>query len=51
MATVGEHPDGLVRRPDLPAAAPMPLSVRARRGISLSLVDSAAQSLRTILAA
>jgi DNA-binding transcriptional LysR family regulator len=51
MATVGQHPEGLVRRPDLPVAAPMPLSVRARRGLSLSLVDSAAQSLRSALAA
>jgi DNA-binding transcriptional LysR family regulator len=51
MATTGQHPEGLVRRPDLPAAAPMPLSVRARRGLSLSLVDSAAQSLRAMLAA
>lgn len=51
MATVGQHPEGLVQRSDLPAAAPMPLSVRARRGLNLSLVDSAAQSLRAMLAA
>lgn len=50
-AAPGQHPEGLVQRPDLPAAAPMPLSVRARRGLSLSLVDSTAQSLRAILAA
>lgn len=51
MATIGQHPDGLVRRFDLPVAAPIPLSVRVRRGLNLTLVDSAAQSLRAILAA
>lgn len=51
LATGGEHPEGMVQRSDLPAPAPMPLSVRARRGISMSLVDNAARSLRAILAA
>lgn len=51
MATMGQHPSGLVQRPDLPVAAPVPLSLRARRGLSPSLVDSTAQSLREILAA
>jgi DNA-binding transcriptional LysR family regulator len=51
MATVTQHPFGLVQRSDLPAPAPISLSVWGRRGLSVSLVDSAAQSLREVLAA
>jgi DNA-binding transcriptional LysR family regulator len=50
MATAGEHPDGLVERFDLPGPGVMPLSVWARRGLSPSVVGSAVESLRGLLA-
>jgi DNA-binding transcriptional LysR family regulator len=50
MATAGEHPEGLVRRPDLPDPGLMPLSIRARRGLSPAVTASAAGSLRRLLA-
>ena len=51
MATVGQHPDGLVKRDDLPVPEPIPLSVWGRRGLSNAVLDRAAQSLREALAA
>jgi DNA-binding transcriptional LysR family regulator len=51
MATVGRHPDGLVKRDDLPVPDPIPLSVWGRRGLGVSVLDGAAQSLRQMLAA
>jgi DNA-binding transcriptional LysR family regulator len=51
MASAGQDPDGLVERTDLPVPAPIPLSVWTRRGLSLSFIDGAAQSIREMLAA
>ena len=49
MATAGEHPDGLVPRPDLPDPGLMPLSIWSRRGLSPAVTSSAAGSLRQLL--
>jgi DNA-binding transcriptional LysR family regulator len=49
MATVGEHPEGLIRCPGLPDPGLMPLSIWARRGLSPAVADSAAGSLRRLL--
>jgi DNA-binding transcriptional LysR family regulator len=51
MATVGQHPDGLVKWDDLPIPDPMPLSVWGRRGLGVSVLEGTAQSLREMLAA
>jgi DNA-binding transcriptional LysR family regulator len=51
MATMGQHPDGLVKRDDLPVPEPMPLSVWGRPGLGVSVLDDAAHSLREMLAA
>ncbi|MEV4351381.1 LysR substrate-binding domain-containing protein [Actinoplanes sp. NPDC049596] len=51
MATLGEHPDGLVPRDDLPPPAPLELSVRSRRGITRELVEGAVASLAPLPAA
>jgi DNA-binding transcriptional LysR family regulator len=51
MATAGQHPDGLVKRDDLPVPDPVPLSVWARRGLGASVLDETAQSLREMLTA
>jgi DNA-binding transcriptional LysR family regulator len=50
MATAGEHPDGLTECFDLPEPGMMPLSVWARRGLSPSVADGVAGSLRQLLA-
>jgi DNA-binding transcriptional LysR family regulator len=49
MATVGQRPDGLVQRFDLPVPAPIPLSLWARRGLAPELIDCAGESLRHLL--
>ncbi|GHJ42922.1 LysR family transcriptional regulator [Catellatospora sp. TT07R-123] len=49
MATLGQTPQGLVARDDLPPVLPLPLSVRARRGLRADLVAGAAESLRRVL--
>lgn len=51
MATMGQHPEGLVERDDLPIPEPIPLSVWGRRGLGASVLDGTAQSLREMLAA
>jgi DNA-binding transcriptional LysR family regulator len=50
MATLGQTPDGLVARDDLPTPEPIALSVWPRRGLSLPLTDGVADSLRRLLA-
>jgi DNA-binding transcriptional LysR family regulator len=50
MATLGQRPEGLVARKDLPVARPMTLSVWARRGLSSDLAEGAVDSLRRLLA-
>jgi hypothetical protein len=51
LATVGQTPEGLVRRDDLPAAAAIALSVYSRRGLAPGLAEGAARSIRHVLAA
>jgi DNA-binding transcriptional LysR family regulator len=50
MATLGQTPDGMVARDDLPSPEPIPLSVWPRRGLPLDLTEGVAQSLRRLLA-
>jgi DNA-binding transcriptional LysR family regulator len=49
MATLGQNPQGLVVRHDLPTAEPMPVSVWWRRGLPPGLVRGAVQSLQRLL--
>jgi hypothetical protein len=49
MATLGQTPDGLVPRPDLPTPEPLQLYVCARRGLADSIVDRAASVVRPLL--
>ncbi|MDP9793948.1 DNA-binding transcriptional LysR family regulator [Catenuloplanes nepalensis] len=49
MATLGQRLDGLTARDDLPAPAPLPLSVWPRRGLPAAVTDGAATALRTLL--
>lgn len=49
MATLGQSPDGLVARDDLPEAPPMPLSMWTRRGLPLDVADTAADALHRLL--
>lgn len=51
MAGMGQHPDGLVKRDDLPIPEPIPLSVWGRPGLGCSILDGTAKSLREMLAA
>jgi DNA-binding transcriptional LysR family regulator len=51
LATVGPGPEGLVRRDDLPAVAPLPVAVRSRRGLRPEVADRAAAAVRNILSA
>lgn len=46
MATLGQSPDGLVARDDLPTPAPIALSVWPKRGLPLDLTEGVADSLR-----
>jgi DNA-binding transcriptional LysR family regulator len=50
MATLGQSPDGLVARDDLPNPEPIALSVWAKRGLPLDLTEGVADSLRRLLA-
>ena len=50
MATLGQTPDGLVVRHDLPAPEPIALSVWPKRGLPLHLTEGVADSLRGLLA-
>jgi DNA-binding transcriptional LysR family regulator len=49
MATLGQTPDGLVARDDLPSPEPVALSVWPRRGLALDLTEGVADSLRRLL--
>jgi hypothetical protein len=46
MATLGQTPDGLVARDDLPTPEPITLSVWSKRGLPLDLTEEVADSLR-----
>ena len=50
MATLGQTPDGLVARDDLPSPESIALSVWPRRGLPLDLTEGVAESLRRLLA-
>jgi DNA-binding transcriptional LysR family regulator len=50
MATFGHHPAGLIPRTDLPEPVALPLSISARRGLKVDVLDLAADSLRDVLA-
>ncbi|HTF08246.1 MAG TPA: LysR substrate-binding domain-containing protein [Asanoa sp.] len=50
MATLGQCPEGLVVRADLPAALPLPLSLSPRRGLPAGLANATAASLTRLLA-
>jgi DNA-binding transcriptional LysR family regulator len=49
MATLGQSPDGLVARHDLPAAQPIALTMRPRPGLPSDLVDGATTALLRLL--
>lgn len=49
MATLGQTPQGLVPRDDLPEAQPLPLSLWARRGLRADLSTGVAAALRRLL--
>jgi DNA-binding transcriptional LysR family regulator len=49
MATLGQTPDGLVARDDLPAPEPITLSVWSRHGLPLEFTEEVADSLRRLL--
>ncbi|MER7393973.1 LysR family transcriptional regulator [Streptomyces sp. NPDC000151] len=46
----GQPPEGLVPRDDLPAVSPVPLSARPRRGADPSLIGTAIEAVRALLA-
>lgn len=50
MATLGQAPQGLVARDDLPPAPSLPLSVWARVGLRSELLRGTAEALRRLLA-
>ena len=49
MATLGQTPEGLVRRDDLPLPQPLRLSVCARPGLGADVVHVVAETLRPLL--
>jgi DNA-binding transcriptional LysR family regulator len=49
MATLGQAPEGLVARHDLPAPRPLPLAVWSRHGLSAGLTSSVADAVRQLL--
>jgi DNA-binding transcriptional LysR family regulator len=49
MATLGQTPEGLIPRHDLPAPAPLPISVWPRPGLPAEVLPRAADALRPLL--
>jgi DNA-binding transcriptional LysR family regulator len=49
MATLGQAPEGLVARDDLPTPAPLTLSVVARAGLDPAVPELVAETLRPLL--
>ncbi|MCW2571271.1 MAG: transcriptional regulator, LysR family [Frankiales bacterium] len=49
MATLGQPPEGLVARDDLPKPRPLPLAVWARHGLAPELTGTVAEALRQLL--
>jgi hypothetical protein len=51
MATLGQTPEGLVARDDLPPPAALELAVWARQGLAAEVIGRTATALRRLLAA
>lgn len=49
LATLGQTPDGLVPRDDLPRPKPLPLALWTRRGVKPAVSERVAQTLRRLL--
>ncbi|MCD5314944.1 LysR family transcriptional regulator [Kineosporia babensis] len=49
MATLGQTPEGLAPRPDLPTPKPLPLSVWSRQGLPARTAAPVAEALRQLL--
>jgi DNA-binding transcriptional LysR family regulator len=49
LATMNTTPEGLTRREDLPPVAPIPMSVRSRRGLPPTVLSDAVSSVRGVL--
>lgn len=49
LATMGHTPEGLVERTDLPPAAPLPVTVRGRRGLAPEILASTASAVTGVL--
>jgi len=49
MATMGQTPEGLVARDDLPRPDPLPLTVRPRQGLAPAITTRTAEALRPLL--
>ncbi|WP_459980437.1 LysR family transcriptional regulator [Nocardioides sp. AN3] len=51
LATLGQTPEGLIARPDLPTPEPLPLYVCAARAVDRGIVGEVAEALRRLLGA
>jgi DNA-binding transcriptional LysR family regulator len=49
MATLGQTPEGLAPRDDLPKPRPLPLAVWARKGLSVEIIHAAAMAMTDLL--
>jgi DNA-binding transcriptional LysR family regulator len=49
MATLGQTPEGLQARPELPRPAPLPISVWSRQGVSSDVSERIADALRRVM--
>jgi DNA-binding transcriptional LysR family regulator len=49
MATLGQTPEGLAPRDDLPKPRPLPLAVWARKGLSVEITHAAAEAMSDLL--
>lgn len=49
MATLGQTPEGLAPRADLPTPRPLPLAVWARKGLAAEIAQAAADALTDLL--
>jgi hypothetical protein len=50
MATLGQTPEGLVARDDLPRPEPIPLAVWSRQGLAPPVSQQVSNALRRLLA-
>ncbi|GAA3165144.1 hypothetical protein GCM10020001_107680 [Nonomuraea salmonea] len=49
LATLGQTPDGLVPRDDLPRPKPLPLALWTRKDVALAVSERVADTLRRLL--